>query len=227
METILVIDDEPGAQESFRMVLKDDYHVIIAENGKKALEELGRNPVDLVILDMIMPGMDGLEVLDRIKKSSDCPEVIMVTVATKIGTAVTAMKLGAYDYIAKPFDITELRIVVDKALNKRRLIKEVARLESKLNQTRGRLKMSALKPAPGVENKKDISKALSSRTGALSSRTGALSSRTSLDEARNRFERELIKEALKRCAGVQTKAAKLLKTSRRILRYRMDKLDIK
>ncbi len=218
----MVVDDEPGAREAFRMVLKDDYHVIIAENGEKALKEFGRNHnhIDLIILDMIMPGMDGLEVLNRIKKSSDCPEVIMVTVATKIGTAVTAMKLGAYDYIAKPFDITELRIVVDKALNKRRLVKKVARLESKLNRTYGKTKAPALKPEPVLENKKDIAKALSSRTGALLGRT-------SLDEARNRFERELIKVAMKRCAGVQTKAAKLLKTSRRILRYRMDKLRIK
>ncbi len=125
METLLVVDDEYSARESFRIIFKDRYKVILAEDGEKALKILEEEPVDVMILDILMPDMDGLEVLKRIQRMENKPIVIVVTAVRSIKTAVEAMKLGAYDYITKPFDVDEMRLVVSKAIENHILKKEV------------------------------------------------------------------------------------------------------
>ena len=113
---ILIVDDEPGARESLRMVLKDHYEIFTKEDGSNLAEEVRRQAMDLVLLDVIMPGADGLEILRQLKKSSPDVPVIMVTATKTIRTAVSAMKIGAYDFINKPFDIEEIRVVVKRAI---------------------------------------------------------------------------------------------------------------
>ena len=113
---ILIVDDEPGARESLRMVLKDHYEILTKEDGVNLVEEVRRQKVDLVLLDVIMPGADGIEILSQLKKSVPDVSVIMVTATKTIRTAVSAMKLGAYDFINKPFDMEEIRVVVKRAI---------------------------------------------------------------------------------------------------------------
>ncbi|MDP8262620.1 MAG: sigma-54 dependent transcriptional regulator [Candidatus Ancaeobacter aquaticus] len=115
---ILVVDDELGAQESFKMILKDDYLVTVADDGEMALDKLNKLNVHLVILDVIMPGMDGLEVLKQIRSVNMHIPVIMVTATKTIRTAVEAMRMGAFDYISKPFNVDEIRNVIKKAFQK-------------------------------------------------------------------------------------------------------------
>src|SRR3972149_12241485 len=105
MKTILVVDDELSVLESFRMILKENYRILTATDGAKALETLRNECVNVVILDIMLPGMSGLEVLHKIKKAYKGVEVIMVTAVKALKTAIEAMKLGASDYIIKPFDI--------------------------------------------------------------------------------------------------------------------------
>ncbi len=134
MKTILVVDDEPGILESFRMILKDDYNVLTVTDGAKALEILRNETVNLVILDIMLPGMSGLEVLGEIRKIENDVEVIMVTAIKALKTAIDAMKLGASDYIIKPFDVEEIKFVIDKTLRSGEIAHEVAYLRSELNK---------------------------------------------------------------------------------------------
>jgi two-component system, NtrC family, response regulator AtoC len=131
---ILVVDDEPGLRESFRLILDDDYEVIDVPDGTAALEVIRACQVDLVLLDIRLPGMDGIEVLERIKAIEEGVEVILVTAVKTVRTAVAAMKLGAFDYLTKPFEEDELLSLVRRALDRRSLEREVVYLRSELER---------------------------------------------------------------------------------------------
>src|SRR6266571_716784 len=132
---ILVVDDDPGVRESFRLILEDHYHVVDVPDGPSALEVVRASPVDLVLLDIRLPGMDGIEVLERIKAIDERIEVILVTAVKTVRTAVAAMKLGAFDYLTKPFEEDELLSLSRRALERRALEREVAFLRSELART--------------------------------------------------------------------------------------------
>ena len=129
---ILVVDDEPNVRESFRLVLEDAYEVIDVPDGARALDAVRASPVDLVLLDIRLPEMDGIEVLERLKAIDEGVEVILVTAVKTVRTAVAAMKLGAFDYVTKPFDEDELLSLVRRALQKRSLEREVTFLRGEL-----------------------------------------------------------------------------------------------
>jgi len=93
--TILVVDDERGVRQSFNMVLKDDYNVLLAENGDQAFDIFGKNMIDVVLLDILLPDTNGIDLLERLKEFDPAVEIIMVTAVKEIQTAVTAIKLGA------------------------------------------------------------------------------------------------------------------------------------
>ena len=134
---VLTVDDEVGVRESFRQVLKDECDVLEATEGTEALAQLQAREVDLVLLDVRLPALTGLEVLDRIKALEDSVEVIMVTAVLDVRTAVEAIKRGAYDYVTKPFDVDEMLALVRRALEKRALQREVLYLRSELDHARG------------------------------------------------------------------------------------------
>ncbi len=117
MNKILVVDDEKGVRHSFRKILgRCGYDVITAENGTEAVEKAGSENPDLVIMDVTMPGMDGLETLRRLKSGNHSLTVIMMTAYSTSERAITAMKYGAYDYLTKPFDNDALISLVRKAI---------------------------------------------------------------------------------------------------------------
>ena len=129
---ILIVDDEPNVRESFRLVLEDAYDVIDVPDGAAALDAVRTSSVDLVLLDIRLPEMDGIEVLERLKALDEGIEVILVTAVKTVRTAVAAMKLGAFDYVTKPFDEDELLSLVRRALQKRSLEREVTFLRGEL-----------------------------------------------------------------------------------------------
>ena len=115
------------------MILKDAYEVATAASGTEGLEVLSRAPTAVVLLDILMPGPDGLEVLEQIKQCGPgAPQVIMLTATKTVKTAVTAMKLGAFDYITKPFDVDELLLIVERAVQSAALAQEVEALRSEV-----------------------------------------------------------------------------------------------
>ena len=125
MHSILIVDDEPEIRKSLIGVLEDEkYQVGAAESGKECLDILKRRPFDLLLLDIWMPGMDGLETLEKVKEMDDAPEVIIISGHGTIETAVRATKLGAFDFIEKPLSLEKLLIVIKNAVNARQLRKE-------------------------------------------------------------------------------------------------------
>src|SRR2546428_8343149 len=129
---ILVVDDDPGVRESFRLILEDHYDVLDVPDGPQALDIVRSAQVDLVLLDIRLPGMDGIEVLERIKAIDEGVEVILVTAVKTVRTAVAAMKLGAFDYLTKPLEEDELLPLVRPALGTRSLQREVGFLRAQL-----------------------------------------------------------------------------------------------
>ena len=133
---ILVVDDEHLIRWSLEQNLKKQgYEVITAGNGEDALRLAREEQPDLVLLDIQLPGISGIEVLERIKEYEEDIIVIMVTAHGGLETAVNAMRLGAYDYISKPFNLDELSMVIKKSLENSDLKREVARLRSETKKT--------------------------------------------------------------------------------------------
>ncbi len=119
METILVVDDEQGMRELLTVLLEHQgYRVITASDGEQALELIAHQSPDLVISDVRMPKMDGIGLLTGIRKTDPQLPVIMVTAYASMDSTIQAMRLGAHDYVTKPFRIDEIRLVVEKALAK-------------------------------------------------------------------------------------------------------------
>ncbi|OGW75484.1 MAG: hypothetical protein A2Z72_01585 [Omnitrophica bacterium RBG_13_46_9] len=108
---ILICDDEEGVRESLKLILEDDYDLSFAKDGSEAIEKTRKRPADLVILDIKMPSMSGLETLKELKKCSPNIKVIMASGYKSVEAASEAVKNGASDYIIKPFDSKE---VLDK-----------------------------------------------------------------------------------------------------------------
>jgi DNA-binding NtrC family response regulator len=136
LATILVVDDENGIRQSFKMVLKDRFNVLLAENGKEAQELLTKNTVDLILLDILLPDINGLDLLEKLKALDPNPEAIMVTAVKEIQSAVRAIKLGAYEYIIKPFLVEDVINIINRALEKRNLMKQVTYLRNELERVR-------------------------------------------------------------------------------------------
>ncbi len=130
---ILIIDDEETMRDSCRQTLSRDGHrVEVTENGAKGLALLETESFDLVILDLKMPGLSGMEVLKRIKEDDPDSVVIVITGYATVESAVEAMKSGAYDFIPKPFTPDSLRAIVKRALDRRELVLENVLLRSEL-----------------------------------------------------------------------------------------------
>src|SRR5512133_1777126 len=119
---ILVVDDEKGIREGCRRILTGEgYAVDVAENGKQGLEMVRAKPYDLLLVDLMMPVMGGLELMEEVGRYD--PEIIMIVITgfATVETAVDAMKQGAYDYVPKPFTPDQLVAVLNRGLEKRRL----------------------------------------------------------------------------------------------------------
>ncbi len=137
---VLAVDDELGVRESVRVLLSGDYDVSTVASGDAALDAIQRERPHLVLLDIIMPGMDGMELLERVRASDPGLPVVILTATKTVKTAVAAMKLGAFDYLQKPFDVDELRLIVERATRTAELEAEVKRLRHEL-RSQGALRL--------------------------------------------------------------------------------------
>ena len=131
---VLLVDDEPRVRASLKSVLEPIYDILEAADAQEGLDFFKREPPQLVLLDVMLPGTDGLAVLQSMRNEDPHILVIMLTGTKSVKTAVDAMKLGAADYLSKPFDIEELRIVVDRTLNSQDLEREVRQLRAQVVQ---------------------------------------------------------------------------------------------
>src|SRR6267143_5592474 len=131
-KTVLIVDDDEGMRDTLTAILKREYRVLRVASGEAALPVLTREDVDLVLLDVRLPGISGFEVLRIIKENYALVEVIMISAINEIETAVQAMKHGAYHYITKDFDYDELRSLVRNACERQDLNRQVITLSAQV-----------------------------------------------------------------------------------------------
>jgi len=127
---ILIVDDDRLLQNSLKNILEENYDIVIAVSGEAALQTLKKQEVDLILLDIRLPGIDGVDTLRKIRAVGNHTSVIMMTAYEDIKTVITSMKVGASDYLVKPLDIDELEIIVEKALENVKLKREVEELRA-------------------------------------------------------------------------------------------------
>jgi len=141
--SILIVDDELGPRESLRMILEPIYDVHTVDNGQEALNFICREKVDLVTLDLKMPGLSGIDVLREIKKLQPDVEVIVITGYGTLSNAQEAIRFGAGDFISKPFNVADIIAIVSKSFERRtynlkikNLIQQIKGLRSSLNENK-------------------------------------------------------------------------------------------
>ncbi|MBI2998452.1 MAG: hybrid sensor histidine kinase/response regulator [Deltaproteobacteria bacterium] len=117
---ILVVDDEPGPRESLKMILKPHYNVYAVEKGEDATEILRQVPIDVVTVDLKMPGLHGTKVLEKVKQHDPDIEAIIITGYGSMDSAIDGLRLGAFDYVSKPFDVAQILALIRRALERRK-----------------------------------------------------------------------------------------------------------
>ena len=166
MPLVLVVDDEPGVQESLRMLLKEECQVMTAGNAAEALLAVEQTPPDLVLLDLVMPGRSGLDLLSDLSERGVRAPVIVLTATKTVTTAVEAMKRGAADYVTKPLEVDALRIKIRRLLEQGALEQEVARLRDEVSR-RDRLGAMVGRSAPMQELFRAIERVARSKASVL------------------------------------------------------------
>ncbi|MGD9329848.1 MAG: sigma-54 dependent transcriptional regulator [Desulfobacterales bacterium] len=134
--SILIVDDEKGVRESLRMVLQDDYDLYWAETGEEALRQFESRSVDIILLDIMLPDIDGRRLIQNFKAIDDNVEIIMVSALKDLRSGIEAIKSGAHDYLVKPFDVENVKAIVARAMNKKTLQKEVLLLKREVDHCR-------------------------------------------------------------------------------------------
>src|SRR4030081_294779 len=130
---LLVVDDEPGIRESLSSILQDEgYEVDSVASAEEALDRASTGEIEVILLDVWLPGMDGLEALSRLQASQRPPAVIMISGHATIETAVRATKLGAFDFVEKPLSLQRILVLVRNAVQQRRLEEENQSLRKEL-----------------------------------------------------------------------------------------------
>ncbi|MBI5846368.1 MAG: sigma-54-dependent Fis family transcriptional regulator [Nitrospirae bacterium] len=133
---ILIVEDEKSMREVLKILLEDEgYEILSASDGQDGIRRIQEDIFDIVITDIKMPKADGFEVLKKVKEISPTSIVIMITAFGTTESTIEAMKLGAYDYIHKPFKIDEIRLIINKAFEKKRLSEEISVLREKVQTT--------------------------------------------------------------------------------------------
>ena len=166
MPLVLVVDDEPGVQESLRMLLKEECQVVTAGSAAEALVAVEQTPPDLVLLDLVMPGRSGLDLLSDLSERGVPAPVIVLTATKTVTTAVEAMKRGAADYVTKPFEVDALRIKIRRLLEQGALEQEVVRLRDEVSR-RDRLGAMVGRSAPMQELFRAIERVARSKASVL------------------------------------------------------------
>ncbi len=134
-KTILSVDDEPKVHDSFDLIFEDKYNLLTASSAEEAYQILAKEPVDLVFLDIAMPGEDGLSCLEKLRQGEDPVDVVMVTGNRDAKMAIQAMKLGAKDYVVKPFEVDEILLITERILEGKQLLKEVKYLREAVSKS--------------------------------------------------------------------------------------------
>jgi signal transduction histidine kinase len=207
---LLIVDDEEGPRQSIRFIFKDDFEILMADNGPDAIELARSNRVDVAVLDIRMTGMSGIELLERLRFVDPAIKAVMVTAFETTDTMRQALRLRACDYINKPFDVATLRNAVTSALHLRMVEREVKddarqlqqllgelqdnKIEEQLARTRGDIYASIIH---------DINGPLAIVSGTLQLINRRMASAESLDPAQTQFVRDQLKTITRQTGNCQ------------------------
>jgi len=217
--TLLVVDDEEGPRQSLRIIFEDRYRVFTVEDGRQAIEFARRTPVDAVILDIRLADMSGMEVLNRLKQIDSDIEVIILTAYNNFETAQEAIRLGASDYLCKPFEVHAMRAAVAKAVERKTQSEErrydkqhILRLKDEIQRFQMRADFSGSEEQVYASILHDIHSPLSVISGSVDILLHQLASRSELragdvEDIRNRLS--FITRQIEHCGHI----------SRRYLRF--------
>jgi signal transduction histidine kinase len=133
-QTLLIVDDEEGPRQSIRIVCKDEYNILMTDSGLSAIKLAKEHPIDAAVLDIRMTGMSGIDVLNALKAIDPTTEVVMLTAYETLETARQALRLGACEYLSKPFDIGTLRSAIRTAMERRTLSLEIRNNNERLHE---------------------------------------------------------------------------------------------
>jgi len=134
--SILIVDDEKGVRESLRMVLQDSYDLHLAKSGMEAMRIFESRSIDIVLLDIMLPDIDGRHLIQDFKQIDDTVDIIMVSAVKDLQSGIDAIKSGAHDYLVKPFEVDNVKTVIARAIKKKKLLKEVFLLKREVVQCR-------------------------------------------------------------------------------------------
>jgi DNA-binding NtrC family response regulator len=149
--SILIVDDEVGPRESLRMILKPIYEIYTAANGDEALQVIQSENIDLVTLDLRMPGLSGIEVLREIKKIRADVEVIVITGYGTLTNAQEAIRYGAGDFISKPFNVADIIAIISKSFERRNYNIKIKNLIQQIKDLKSAGSMKEGCPSPMVQ----------------------------------------------------------------------------
>ena len=135
--SLLIVDDEAGVRESVRLVFGKDFRLQEARSSEEAIRKVGEGKPEIILLDILMPGSNGLDTLKQLKAIHPAGQVIMLTALNTARSAFTAKESGAFDYVTKPFDVVELRLRVSRALERTQLFSELERLKEEVGRKYG------------------------------------------------------------------------------------------
>src|ERR1043165_8685787 len=147
-KTVLIVDDDEGMRDTLTAVLRRDFRVLKAATGEAALQIMEKEDVDLMMLDVRLPGISGFEVLKIVKENYSYIEVVVISANKDLDTAVEAMRHGAYHYLSKDFDIDGVRALVANASERQDLSRHVMRLSAERKSTRLNSSHGALSRMP-------------------------------------------------------------------------------
>jgi len=133
--SILIVDDEPGSRESLRMILKSFYDVSAAASGMEALDHIQKEDVDLITLDLKMPGLSGIDVLQELNKMGNEAAVIIITGHRTLNSIHEAIRYGVVDFVSKPFNVSDILAIVQRSLAQRNRNQQGKKTGGKLRNT--------------------------------------------------------------------------------------------
>ena len=168
--TVLIVDDEPSVRNTLERLLKsNDYEPVVAANGHEALAHALSQEFEVVLLDIRMPGLSGIDVLQRLLADHPDTGIIMVTAVVDTKTAVDAMKMGAYDYVLKPFDLDDILVRVQKARERRFLAIQVKNhkkdLEERLLEREKELRAMTIQMVQALVKEETLTRGADSKKG--------------------------------------------------------------
>ena len=217
--TMLIVDDEDGVRDSLRVIFKDDFELLLAADGDRALEQLAGRHVDVAVLDIRMAGMSGIELLEQVKQRSPDTEVVMMTAFETNDTLRQALRLRASDYVNKPFDIVDLRKAVNTAMERRGLNREFRASALKLTGLQTELQQLRIEDGVIRERGKIYEEIIHDINGPLTIISGLVQMINQRMGEETRMEGEQLETVKDRLARITRQVTNCIDISRRYLSF--------